>query len=220
MAKVAPTKPLLLLLYGFPGSGKTYFARQFCEHVQAAHVQADRIRAELFENPRYDREENQVIAQLMDYMTGEFLSAGISVVYDVNAMRAAQRHQLRDLARKQHAQPLLVWFQMDAETAYLRGTKRDRRRADDKYAAQLNRQMFDATVGHMQNPTNAEDYVVISGKHVFNTQYSAVSKKMRDLNLLSASDAQSHIAKPELVNLIPNPSAGRVDMARRNIVIR
>ncbi|HET7320537.1 MAG TPA: AAA family ATPase, partial [Candidatus Saccharimonadales bacterium] len=77
MAKVVPTKPLLLLLYGFPGAGKTYFARQFCEHVQAAHIQADRIRSELFERPRYDKEENQVIAQLMDYMAGEFLNAGI-----------------------------------------------------------------------------------------------------------------------------------------------
>lgn len=220
MAKVVPTKPLLLLMYGFPGAGKTYFARQFCEHVQAAHIQADRIRAELFERPRYDKEENQVIAQLMDYMAGEFLNAGISVVYDVNAMRATTRHHLRELARKSHAQPLLVWLQIDAETSYLRGIKRDRRRADDKYAAQLDRGSFDTIAGHMQNPSNTEDYVVVSGKHVFSAQYSAVSKKLRELNLLSITDAQSHIAKPELVNLVPNPTAGRVDMTRRNIVIR
>ncbi|HET9173684.1 MAG TPA: ATP-binding protein [Candidatus Saccharimonadales bacterium] len=220
MAKVAPTKPLFLMLYGFPGAGKTYFARQFCEHIQAAHVQGDRIRSELFERPRYDKEENDVIAQLMDYMAGEFLSAGISVVYDVNAMRSAQRHALRNLARKAHAQPVLVWLQIDAETAFIRGQQRDRRRADDKYAAQLDRTSFDSIVGHMQNPTNTEDYAVISGKHVFNTQYSAVSKKLRELGLLSVTDAQSHIARPELVNLVPNPAAGRVDMTRRNIVIR
>jgi len=220
MAKVIPTKPVLILLYGFPGAGKTFFARQLCEHIQAAHVQADRIRSELFEHPRYDKEENDVIGQLMDYMAGEFLSAGMSVVYDVNAMRAAQRHALRDMARKAHAQPLLVWLQIDAETAFIRGTKRDRRRADDKYAATLDRQMFDSVVGHMQNPSNTEDYVVISGKHAFNTQYSAVVKKLREMNLLALQDAQSGIAKPELVNLIPNPNAGRVDMSRRNIIIR
>lgn len=220
MAKLVPTKPFLLLLYGFPGAGKTYFARQLSEKMQVAHIQADRIRAELFENPRYDKDENAVIGQLMDYMTGEFLNAGISVIYDVNAMRAAQRHALREMARKAHAQPFLVWLQIDAESAFLRGTQRDRRRADDKYAAQMDRNMFDAVVGHMQNPTNAEDYVVISGKHAFNTQYSATAKKMREVGLLSISDAQSGIAKPELVNLIPNPAAGRVDMTRRNIVIR
>lgn len=220
MAKVAPTKPLFILLYGFPGAGKTFFARQFCEHVQAAHIQGDRIRSELFEQPRYDKEENDVISQLMDYMAGEFLNAGISVVYDANALRAAQRHALRNLARKARAVPLLVWLQIDAETAFLRGQKRDRRRADDKYAAQMDRHMFDGIVGHMQNPVNSEDYAVISGKHAFNTQYSAVSKKLREMGLLSLTDAQSHIARPELVNLVPNPTAGRVDMTRRNIVIR
>jgi len=220
MAKVVPTKPLLLMLYGFPGAGKTYFARQLCEHVQAAHIQADRIRAELFDQPRYDKQENDVVAQLMNYMTTEFLSAGISVVYDTNAYRAAQRHNLRDMARKAKAQPLLVWLQIDAETSFVRGTKRDRRRADDKYAAHLDREMFDMVVGHMQNPGPNEDYVVISGKHSFNTQNSAVSKKLREMGLLSLADAQSGIAKPELVNLIPNPAAGRVDMTRRNIVIR
>jgi predicted kinase len=54
MSKVVPTKPFLILLYGFPGSGKTYFARQLTEHVQAAHVHGDRIRGELFDKPRYN----------------------------------------------------------------------------------------------------------------------------------------------------------------------
>lgn len=220
MAKVIPVKPVCVLLYGFPGAGKTYFARQFCEHVQAAHVQGDRIRYELFEQPRYDKEENDVIAQLMDYMTEEFLSAGLSVVYDTNSMRASQRRLLRDMIRRAHAEPLLVWLQVDPESSFQRAAKRDRRRADDKYAAPISRQMFDGVVGRMQNPTNVEDYVVISGKHVFNTQLSAVVSRMRDLNLINLGDASSHVAKPGLVNLVPNPAAGRVDMTRRNIVIR
>lgn len=220
MSKVVPTKPLLIMLYGFPGSGKTYFARQLTEHLQAAHVQADRIRYELFDKPRYDKQENDVITQLMDYMTQEFLSAGISVVYDTNAMRQSQRHALRDLARKSKAQPFLIWLQIDTDSALARISKRDRRRSDDKYAAPLDRNMFGNVVGYMQNPSLTEDYVVISGKHVFNTQFGAVVKRLHELNLIAASDVVARIVKPELVNLIPNPAAGRVDMSRRNIVIR
>lgn len=220
MAKITPVKPLLIQLYGFPGSGKTYFARQLCEHVQAAHVQGDRIRNELFEQPRYDKQENEVIAQLMDYMTEEFLNAGISVVYDANAMRLSQRHNLREMARKAHAQPLLIWLQVDAEGSYQRTTQRDRRRSDDKYAASYDRLTFDGIVGRMQNPQPTEDYVVISGKHVFKTQYSAVMKKLHELNLISSNEVVSQVAKPGMVNLIPNPTAGRVDMTRRNIMIR
>src|SRR5690349_6608074 len=127
MAKVFPSKPALIMLYGFPGAGKTYFARQFCESVQAAHVHGDRIRSELFEQPRYDKQENAVITQLMDYMTEEFLNAGISVDYDMNALRARQRLELRDLARRSHATPIVVWFQIDTESSFARTVKRDRR---------------------------------------------------------------------------------------------
>lgn len=221
--KITTTKPLLILLYGFPGSGKSFFARQLCETMQAAHVQGDRIRSELFEKPRYDKSENTIVSQLMDYMTHEFLGAGLSVVYDTNAMRYAQRHALRETARKLRAQTVLVWFQIDIESSFTRVAKRDRRRIDDKYAAPLDRTTFESVTSHMQNPQSTEDYVVLSGKHVFNTQFNAVTKRLRELNLISSSDANSRVVKPGMVNLVPsrpNPMAGRVDMTRRNIVIR
>jgi hypothetical protein len=108
---------------------------------------------------------------------------------------------------------------MDPETAYTRSKQRDRRRADDKYAAQWDHATFDNIVSHMQNPSPSETYVVISGKHLFNMQLGAVVSKMRDMGILSGDDASSHMVKPGLVNLVPN-SAGRVDMTRRNISIR
>lgn len=219
-SKIVPNKPLLVLLYGFPGAGKSYFARRLCEQLQAAHVQGDRIRTELFETPRYDKEENAVVAQLMDYMTHEFLNASMSVVYDTNAMRLSQRRALREMARKAHVQPLLIWLQIDTDSAFARASKRDRRRADDKYAAPIDRATFDHVASHMQNPDAAEDYIVISGKHSFATQYSSVIKRLREAGLASAEETNRKMIKPGLVNLVPNPMAGRVDMSRRNIVIR
>ncbi len=220
MAKLQLSQPTLFLLFGFPGSGKTYFARQLCEELQAAHVQGDRIRYELFDHPRYDRQENEIITHLMAYMTEEFLQAGISVVYDINAMRSRQRRDLREMARRNKAHTVLVWFQIDIESSFDRVQKRDRRKIDDKFSMPLDRTTFEANIGGMQNPSPAEDYMVISGKRTFHTQRSAVIKKLYDMGLLQSEQTTAGIAKPNLVNLIPNSSGGRVDPSRRNIMIR
>ncbi len=218
--KLSLTKPTFIMLYGFPGAGKSAFARQLCEYVNAAHVQGDRIRHELFEEPRFDRQENAVVTHLMEYMTEEFMRANISVVYDISAARQSERHALREMARRAKAQPVLIWFQIDPESAFARVSKRDRRKTDDKYSTPLDRATFDNLTRYMQNPNPTEDYIVVSGKHNFQTQKNTVIKKLFDMGLLDSSNSTTNLVKPGLVNLVPNPSAGRFDNSRRNIVIR
>src|SRR5690606_35409488 len=140
-----------------------------------------------------------------DYMMSEFLGAGISVIYDTNAMRLSERRRLREIARKAKAESLLVWLQIDLESAFGRVVKRDRRRVDDKYSVPLDRTTFDSLIHRMQNPTMTEDYVFISGKHTFTTQKHMVTKKLRDMRLVRTDLTDSKVVKPGLVNLIPNP---------------
>lgn len=218
MAKTTPTKPLLIMMYGFPGSGKSTFARQLAESMHVAHIQADRIRSELFTDPRYDKQENTIITQLMNYMTEEFLSAGVSVIYDDTLIRNSQRMATRDLARRKQAQPVLIWFQMDPDSAFMRLEKRDRRRTEDKFAREYSEDDFARTLAYMQNPTN-EEFIVVSGKHTFPSQRSAVFKRLSELGLINNSTKQLNVVKPGLVNLIPG-TGGRVDLSRRNVIIR
>jgi predicted kinase len=219
-SKISLAKPVLVCLYGFPGSGKSYVARNLADAVHIAHVSGDRIRSELFEHPRYDAQENAIITHLMNYMTHEFLNAGVSVVYDTNSLRASQRRTLRDLARTNKADYMLIWLQIDPDTAYARTQDRDRRTADDRFAQPQDENTFDRTLSGMQNPQPGEEYLVISGKHTFATQKNAVVNRLYQLGLISTDVVQHSVAKPGLVNLIPNPHAGRVDLSRRNIVIR
>jgi predicted kinase len=113
----------------------------------------------------------------MDYMAEEFLSAGLSVIYDTNAMRASQRKALSEIAKRHGAIPLVVWFQVDIESAFARNIKRDRRRADDHYAAGWDRTTFESIISYMQNPNQLEQPIVISGKHYYSTQRNSIVSK-------------------------------------------
>jgi len=210
-------------MYGYPGSGKSYVARNLAETVQIAHLSADRLRSNLFANPRFDAQENSIVFHLMNYMAGEFLGAGTSVVYDADVLKTVQRRALRELARKHRADFLLVWLQLDADTAFGRTQQRDRRTLDDKVAQPMDRESFDAWVGRMQNP-QAEDYMVISGKHAFITQKNAIMSRLYSIGAINSLGVQQSVAKPGLVNLIPNPMPQLDELAddldHRNITIR
>lgn len=219
MGKISLSKPLFVMVYGYPGSGKTHFSRQLSQTLQAAHVYSDRIRGELFTKPQYDKQENEVVDHLMRYMAEEFLKAGVSVVFDTDVSRLATRRELRNMTRQAKIDPLLVWLQIDAESSFARLNGRDKRTTEDKYSAPYDRQRFDDILKTMQNPKD-EDYIVVSGKHTYNTQRSAVIKKLYEMGVINPNTASSSVIKPGLVNLVPNPMAGRVDSSRRNIVIR
>lgn len=216
--KIIPSKPFIVFLYGFPGSGKSFFARQLSESVKVAHLQQDRLNHELYgEN---SEQADKMSRNAMNFMTREFLRAGVSVIYDSNVPRLAERRILRDAARQAKAIPVLIWLQIDPESAYHRTQQRDRRKSDDHYARPYNPQEFEAAISRMQNPEN-EDYIVISGKHTFQTQKTSVFKKFYELGIFNPAQLSKNIAKPELVNLVPQGGmGGRTDISRRNIQIR
>lgn len=218
MPRIILAKPTIICLYGYPGSGKTYVARSLADDIQLAHVSSDRIRSELFASPRYDAQENAIVTHLMDYMSEEYLTAGVSLVYDTNALRIAQRRRLREIAHKHRAAYLLIWLQIDIETAFARTQQRDRRTADDKYSEPQTRSTFERQVSGMQNP-EGEEYLVISGKHTYSTQKNSIINRFYQMGLIGADTVQHSVAKPELINLVPNPHHGRVDLSRRNITI-
>jgi predicted kinase len=219
MSKVELAKPVLIGFYGFPGAGKSHVSRNLSSVIRAAHVSADRIRSELFESPRYDTQENAIVSHLMSYMAEEFLNSGTSVIYDLNLGRLAARRKMRELARKHKAEFMLVWLQIDHESAFARTQSRDRRTQDDRFAQDHTRESFDANIAGLQNP-QGEDYLVVSGKHSFITQKNAIINRLYQMGLATSDNVQHNVTKPELVNLVPNPHSGRVDFSRRNITIR
>lgn len=214
-------QPVLIYMYGAPGSGKTFVSRQISEMLGMAHISSERLRYELFQDPMHDKTEIGIINQLMAYMTEEFLKVGVSVMYDTSVSRKADRKILKELARKNKAKDMMIWMQVDQETAWGRNQKRDMRKSDDKYAEALTPELFEQYVRIMQNPQN-EDCLVLSGKHLFNSHKQAILRRLTEMNLFNIESLQRKVAKPGMVNLVSRAKeqAGRVDYSRRNISIQ
>jgi predicted kinase len=153
-------------------------------------------------------------------MANEFLTAGISVAIDMNAMRVSQRRAMRELARKNKAAVLVVWFQVDPDTAFIRNIKRDRRKLDDRYAVGYEEEQFRQLASYMQNPEPIEDQIVVSGKHTFVSQMSGVMKKLSDMKVIKSTAASKKMIRPDLVNHIPQKQPEPSKHERRNIVLR
>jgi predicted kinase len=217
-SKIVPLKPFILFMYGFPGAGKTAFARQLAEELNMAHLQQDRLAQELYGDVK--GAADKLTMDAMHFMAREFLRAGVAVIFDSNIPRIAQRKALRETAKQAKVIPVMIWLQIDPETAFMRGQKRDRRKSDDHFAQPYTTESYEAFLNKMQNPQD-EDYIVISGKHTFQTQRSAVYRRFYELGILNPAQLSQNIAKPELVNLVPQTNlGGRPEIMRRNINIR
>jgi len=216
MQKIDLKKPLIIVLFGFPGSGKSYFAKNLSETINAVHVSPDKLRTELFEKPRFDREENTVVSHLARYLTEEFIRAGVSVVYDGNSDRYAHRRSLQEIAKDNKAGYLLAWLQIDQETAFLRLNNRDKRIKENKYSRSFTKQQFGEYISKLENPRQNEDYLVLSGKHSYAMQKSTFVKRLFDKGLVTPESVPANVTKPGMINLVP----GRLDESRRNITIR
>ena len=217
MSRLTLNKPVILYLYGYPGSGKTTFASELVQHINAVHLYADQIRHDLFEKPRYDASEDQIIDHLMQYMSEQFIKSGISVIYDTDLFLKKDRKHVKQLAADMNIKSILLWLQIDIDSAFARVSNRDRRKSKDQYSIPLDNQKFEHITATMQNPEHDEDYLVLSGKHSFPMQKSSIMKRLFDMNLLPSDTMAANIVKPGMINLIP--TAGRVDYTRRNISI-
>ena len=123
-------RSIFFITLGYPGSGKTFFARKFAKDMKLFHLNSDRIRLLIFPNPKFSSEEHPIVFGAMDYLANEVLKCGVSVIYDANSTLRIYRKCLQQLARKNNAKYLLLWFQTPVKTALMRIEKRGKLKSE------------------------------------------------------------------------------------------
>lgn len=121
------SRPVLILMHGFSGSGKTRLARELVTLLGAVQIRTDVERKRLagvpaearsgsgIGNGLYSRSRSQdTYARLRD-AAESCLSGGFSVIVDGAFLLRADRQPFRDLARRLDVQPILVSLEARAE---------------------------------------------------------------------------------------------------------
>jgi len=163
---------------GLPGSGKSFFARQFADLYSLPRVSEDRIRFELFEKPQFNEDEADIINRMSFYMLEQAMKTERTIVCEGSFLTAAERKAANELARMNGYRTLVVWLQTDLETSAQRAATRDRRNPDSKFAFEVERYTFNRIKDSLQRPGEKEVVVVVSGKHAFKSQCLTVLRKI------------------------------------------
>lgn len=198
MDAITLPNPTIIEVVGLPGSGKSFFASQFAETFGAPIVSRDQIRWMLFAHHTYSRDEESMVNQVADMMTGELLKTGKTFVIDGGYNSRTARNQLKTLAKKHNFRVMTVVVQTDEPTARLRSLKRKNNKDIDRFKQPLDSQTFASQVKTYQPPVVDRNHVVISGKHTYNTQARIVLKKIVETQQdgISARPAARPIARP------------------------
>jgi predicted kinase len=175
------TPPLLIITMGSPGSGKSYFARQFAEQHGITRISADRIRYELFEQPTFASAEETIIDRVLRYFLEEGMQGEQTIICDGYFLRQKERKELYAKAKQKGYRALTIWLQSDPATALRRATHRDRRETDSQYSFSMLPETFKSIADLLERPHESEEFLVVSGKHAFRSQNLAVLKKIATL---------------------------------------
>ncbi len=191
MKSLRLSRPHAIMMVGLPGSGKSFFARQFADTFNAPYIDSMAV-----EEQARDAEGAGAIITLV---MGEIAKTHQTFIFEGNADTRTRRAEFAKWARGLGYQPLFIWAQIDQATSRDRTSK-------SKTMSQTD---FEQAHRTFSPPHADEKAVVISGKHTFASQAKVV---LAHLSKETRSDST-----PEPVH---SPNVAQRPAGSRSIVIR
>ncbi len=166
------------MLVGIPGSGKSFFARQFSDLFDAPIVSLDEIRHVLFSDPQFSRDEETLIAMVMRIQMKQLFRTQKTFLIDGGLNTRMARMAIEKLAKQYEYGTVTVWVQTDEDTSAYRSLKRHAKRPGDALNTSMSESVFINQAKRINPPEEKEVHVVISGKHTFATQAKMVLRRI------------------------------------------
>jgi predicted kinase len=172
-------QPTLFILLGYPGSGKSYFAKRLAADIRAVRLNADSIRHHMFsdEGSRFSPASFPLVIGALDYATTAILTAGYSVISDSSHNKRRTRAKARQLAESAGARMVVVWVKTPLEIAKEREATRELT-ADQ---VRVKPEDFDRLVANLEEPRPDELSIVIDGQAAPEQQLAAFNEQLASL---------------------------------------
>ncbi len=85
---------MVIIVFGLPGTGKTYFSEHLAASIDAKHLNTDKIRVQYKKEGKYDKETKQFIYDKLGDKAVSFLQNGENVILDGTFYSQKKRDQI------------------------------------------------------------------------------------------------------------------------------
>ena len=112
------------MLVGAPGTGKSRLARQLAAALDAQIVESDRVRKQLFAEPRYTGGEHAAVYGWCHTVLRSALVCGRSVIFDATNLEERVRRRVYAISEECQARLLIIWATAPASVVQERMLRR------------------------------------------------------------------------------------------------
>ena len=141
-------KPILAVMVGISGSGKSTFSNGLKTSLNAELVETDAIRIELTGNAE-DQSQNARVFGVARRRVDNLLSQGKNTVIDATSVSVKDRKDWIDIAKKNNAEVRAYFVDTPIDVAKQRNRKRERKILEE---------VIDRQASRLQPPTKMEGF--------------------------------------------------------------
>ncbi|MEJ2004124.1 MAG: ATP-binding protein [Cyclobacteriaceae bacterium] len=109
---------MIIAVFGLPGSGKSYFARELAKRIDAHYESSDVIRKQLFSDPSYSDEEKKKVYQELCRIMYDYLHCRQPLVLDATFFKRDIRAQFRQASNSVGC--TIAWIEIKASDQTVR----------------------------------------------------------------------------------------------------